>query len=100
MDHNKKCFFLKLNPPRPSFTVDMTEDERNVMLKHVAYWSSYVNDGTVIVLGPVMDPKGGYGIAVIRVDSDEQLNQLLANDPANGLNTYEAYPIRAVTKQQ
>lgn len=100
MDNNKKSFFLKLNPPRPSFTVDMTEAERNIMLKHVAYWATYVEEGTVIVLGPVMDPKGGYGIAVIRVDSDEQLNQLLAGDPANGLNTYEVYPMRAVTKQK
>jgi uncharacterized protein YciI len=57
------------------------------------------NDGTVIVLGPVMDPKGGYGIAVVRVDNDEHLQQLLANDPANGMNSYEYYPMRAVTKQ-
>jgi uncharacterized protein len=99
MSSEKKTFFLKLNPPRPSFTTDMTEEERGVMQKHVAYWAPYVNDGTVIVLGPVMDPKGGFGIAVIRVDSDEHLQQLLAADPANGLNSYEFYPMRAVTKQ-
>lgn len=98
MNTEKKCFFLKLIPPRPSFTKDMSDAERSVMLQHVAYWTPYVQDGTVIVLGPVMDPKGGYGIAVVRVDTDEQLNQLLANDPANGMNSYEAYPMRAVTK--
>jgi len=79
--------------------MDMTVDEKSVMQKHVAYWAPFVNDGTVIVLGPVMDPKGGYGIAVVRVDSDEQLQHLLAKDPANGLNSYEFYPMRAVTKQ-
>jgi uncharacterized protein len=98
MSNEKKHFFLKLNPPRPSFTTDMTEEERNIMQKHVAYWAPYVNDGTVIVLGPVMDPKGGYGIAVVSVESREQLNQVIANDPANGLNSYEVYPMRAVTK--
>jgi len=46
-----------------------------------------------------MDPKGGYGIAVVRVDDDAHLQRLLANDPANGLNSYECYPMRAVTKQ-
>jgi hypothetical protein len=96
----KNIFFLKLNPPRSSFTIDMTQEERNVMLKHVAYWAPYVNDGTVIVLGPVMDPKGGYGIAVVAVKNEEQLNNLIANDSANGLNSYEIYPMRAVTKQQ
>ena len=99
MSNEKKHFFLKLNPPRSSFTMDMSEEERNVMIKHVTYWAPYVNDGTVIVLGPVMDPKGGYGIAVVAVENEEQLNNLIANDPANGLNSYEVYPMRAVTKQ-
>jgi hypothetical protein len=98
MSIEKKHFFLKLNPPRASFTMDMSEDEQNIMRMHVAYWAPYVNDGTAIVLGPVMDPKGGYGIAVVSVESEDQLNQIIANDPANGLNTYEVYPMRAITK--
>jgi len=100
MSIEKKYFFLKLNPPRSSFTVDMTPEELNIMKQHVAYWAPYVNDGTVIVLGPVMDPSGGYGIAVVGVENEEQLNQLVTNDPANGLNSYEIYPMRASTKQQ
>lgn len=100
MSADKKNFFLKLHPPRPSFTIDMNEEERAIMQKHVAYWKPYVDDGTVIVLGPVMDPKGGYGIAVVAVDSEEQLNLLVVDDPANGLNSYEIYPMRAVTKVQ
>src|SRR5580698_5745691 len=98
MSNEKKTFFLKLNPPRATFMADMTAEEKGVMQKHVAYWAPYVNDGTVVVLGPVMDPKGGYGIAIVQVDSDEHLQQLLSQDPANGLNTYEFYPMRAVTK--
>ncbi len=99
MSSEKKSFFLKLNPPRASFMLDMSDEERSIMQKHVAYWSTYVEDGTVIVLGPVMDPKGGYGIAVVRVESEEELNQIIAKDPANGLNSYEKYPMRAVTKK-
>jgi len=70
------------------------------MQKHVSYWPRYVEDGTVIVLGPVMDPKGGYGIAVVKVDNEDQLNHLIANDPANGLNSYKIYPMKAVTKNE
>ena len=99
MSNDKKSFFLKLNPPRSTFGIDMTESEKAIMQNHVAYWSTYVADGTVVVLGPVMDPKGVYGIAIVKVDNDEQLAQLIAADPANGLNTYEFYPMRAVTKQ-
>ena len=95
----KKNFFLKLNPPRPTFMMDMSAEERIIMQQHVAYWSTYVNNGIVIVLGPVMDPQGGYGIAVVAVDNEEQLREIIAADPANGLNKYEVYPMRAVTKQ-
>lgn len=94
----KQYFFLKLNPPRASFTIDMTTEERSVMQQHVNYWKPYVNDGTVIVLGPVMDPRGGFGMAVIGVDDKQQLESLISNDPANGLNSYEIYPMRAVSK--
>jgi len=94
----KKHFFLKLNPPRPSFTVDMNEEEKLTMLNHVLYWRPYVDNGTVIVLGPVADPKGRYGIAVLAVEDEEELNQLVANDPANGLCSYDIHPMRAVTR--
>jgi hypothetical protein len=76
---------------------DMTDDERTIMLRHVEYWKTYVDNGIVIVLGPVMDPKGAYGIAVVSVETEDQLHELIANDPANGLNRYEWYPMRAVT---
>jgi uncharacterized protein len=99
MSNGRLTFFLKLNPPRPAFIMDMTKDELDIMKQHVAYWAPYVQDGTVIVLGPVMDPKGGYGIAVVSVENEEQLQQIIAKDPANGLNSYEVHPMRAVTKQ-
>lgn len=95
----KQHFFLKLNPLRPGFAADMSEQEKNIMQQHIAYWMPYINDGTLIVFGPVMDPKGTFGIAVIGVDSKEQLNDLVANDPANAIGSYEMYPMRAVIKQ-
>src|SRR4051812_22975766 len=95
----KNYFFLKLNPPRASFTTDMTTDELATMQKHTVYWQSCVDDGTVIVLGPVADPKGGYGISVLALDSEEQLNELVADDPANGLCQYEVYPMMATVKE-
>lgn len=98
MSEHKLHFFLKLNPPRPTFMADMSEGERAIMQKHTAYWAPLVEDGTVIVLGPVMDPKGGYGIAIVAVSSAEDLKRILSFDPANGLGSYEVYPMRAVTK--
>ena len=80
--------------------VDMTDTEKSVMQKHVAYWAPYVNDGTALVLGPVMDPKGGYGIAVVRVENDDHLNQLVANDPANAVGSYEIHPMKVAERKE
>ncbi|MBV8390573.1 MAG: hypothetical protein JO080_12285 [Mucilaginibacter sp.] len=89
-------YFLKLNPSRPTFAQDMTPEERAIMLQHVAYWTDLMNKGLVVVFGPVMDPKEVYGIGVVEVDSEEQLNELIKNDPATNINRYEHYLMRAV----
>lgn len=91
-------YFLKLNPPRPTFMMDMTDDEKATMMAHVAYWNSLLEKGIAIVFGPVMDPKGPHGAGVVSVESEEHLQQVIAEDPANGLNSYEFYPMRAVFK--
>src|SRR5215831_15424957 len=92
----KKYFFVKLNPPRPTFVMDMNDAERNIMLQHVEYWRILTEQGITIVYGPVFDPKGGYGVGVIQVDNDDQLKNIISNDPAQGLNQYEVYPMQAV----
>jgi len=92
-------FFLKLNPPRATFMMDMTAEEKAIMQNHVGYWGELLNRGIAIVFGPVMDPKGGYGAGVVSVENEEQLKQIIKEDPANGLNQYEYYPMRAVFKK-
>ena len=99
MENTKKHFFLKLNPPRTDFMQTMTEEERSAMQQHVAYWKQYVDNGTMLILGPVFDPKGGYGIGIVEVDDEQILSELQKNDPALKIgNTYETYPMRAVRK--
>jgi uncharacterized protein YciI len=92
----KKYFFLKLNPPRPTFAQDLNDDEKSIMQQHAAYWKSMMDKGLTVVYGPVMDPKGAYGIGIIEADSQQEVEGFIANDPANGLNQYEFYPMRAI----
>lgn len=94
----KSYYFMKLNPPRPTFAMDMSDEERKIMTAHVEYWKSNVEDGSMVVMGPVLDPSGVYGVGVLGVDDEQQLIDLIAKDPANGLNKYEYYPIMAVSK--
>jgi uncharacterized protein len=75
---------------------DMNADEKEPMQRHVAYWTSLLDKGTAIVFGPVFDPKGPYGVLV---ENEEHVKQIIDNDPANKLNTYEFYAMRAIFKQ-
>lgn len=89
-------YYLKLNPRRPTFAQDMTADERATMMLHVAYWTDLMNQGLVVVFGPVMDPKAVYGMGVVAVKNEDQLKELIHNDPASTINDYEYHPMRAV----
>ncbi len=90
-------FFVRTNNPRPTFHLDMTPEERDTMNRHVAYWSEKAQRGIALVFGPVMDPKGVYGIGVYRVQDEAEMSALIAADPANGLLKYEVLPMpRAV----
>ena len=92
---NKKFFLVRLLPSRPSFMTDMTEEERNVMRQHIAYWTPHVEARTMIVMGPVADPTGGWGLGVIQVERQEELDDLLHNDPANAIGRYEVTPMNS-----
>ncbi len=71
------------------------------MERHVAYWTEKAAKGIAIVFGPVMDPKGVYGIGVYNVQDEAQMRSLLDDDPANGLLQYEVLPMaRAVIGHQ
>lgn len=79
---SQAVFVNKLIAPRPTFPADITPAERAMMAAHAAYWAPYVEDGTVIVLGPVADPGGPYGLGVVRAEDEAANAALLAEDPA------------------
>ena len=98
-----KYFVMKLIAPRKTFPFDMSEDERKMMMAHAAYWAEHMRAGTSLLYGPVADPAGPYGLGVVRVKDEKELEALKANDPAilgeKGLH-YEVAPmLRAVVKE-
>lgn len=93
-------FVAYLNPPRADFAHTMTEEELAIMKQHIAYWKKYLDAGVMLVFGPVMDTAGVYGLGILEVDSEDQLKQLLKNDPATAIHQYEYYPMRAVTAKK
>ncbi|MFB5761190.1 YciI family protein [Paenibacillus medicaginis] len=97
----KMHFMLRSTTPITAFSQnmsDMTEEERNIMHQHIAYWTDLLNQGIALVFGPVLNPKSPHGVAIIEVENAEQVSQLIAEDPAiiAGLMTAEFYPMKAV----
>lgn len=89
-------FMCRLIPPRPTFAMDMNAEERAMMMTHVTYWRNLLAQGTAIVFGPVGDPKGPFGLGVIRAKDEEELNGYRDGDPAiqSGLGfRYEVIPM-------
>ncbi len=46
----------------------MTDDERAAMVKHVQYWTEQARENKVLVFGPVADPEGAFGIAILSLE--------------------------------
>jgi uncharacterized protein len=98
-----KYFFCKLTPPRPTFMLDMTDGERQLMGQHVAYWSALATKGTAIAFGPVADPQGGYGVAVIEAPDEAAVRELSTHDPvikAGSGFSYAIHPMPQVVLRE
>jgi uncharacterized protein YciI len=87
-------FFCKLRPPRTSFITDMTSDEAKLMRAHREYWTPRVETGVVVAMGPVADPDGGYGVAIIEAASEAALEAMQEADPVIAAGRGFAYENR------
>jgi uncharacterized protein len=92
-------FFFKLSAPRPTFAMDMSEDEKALMERHAAYWSQALGR-SVLVFGPVLDPSGPFGVGIARFADHAAAQVFAAGDPAitagQGFR-YDIHPMQAMT---
>ncbi len=86
---------FRLTSPRPTFAMDMTEAERAIMQNHVAYWKRLVDEGQAVAFGPVLDPKGVWGVAIIELDDTVDPETIRSKDPVHvaHLGSYEILPM-------
>jgi uncharacterized protein YciI len=83
-------FLLKLRPPRTSFISDMTEAEAGLMSEHAAYLKSAEG---VLLFGPVADPAGAWGLAVVSAADEKAAEAITQKDPLIRANTGFSYEI-------
>jgi len=91
----KPCFAVKSKSYRPDFPNNMTDEERAIMNSHSDFWDRLLLDGNALVTGPVQDPDGTYGFAVVFANSESEARELLKDDPAQKIAVYSYYPMLA-----
>ncbi len=91
-----KTWFIRLIPPRPTFAQDATPAEEAVMAQHFVYWKDLNEKGVCIFGGPVLDPKGVFGILVVKAATEDEARALGEGDPSvkAGINKIEVAEIR------
>ena len=95
-------FFCKLIAPRPTFPFDMDESEQALMGRHAAYWAGMCQEGAVLVYGPVMDPKGPYGMGIFEGADEADVKRRTGADPVMQAGIgfrIEITPMRAMTRE-
>jgi uncharacterized protein YciI len=74
-------FVFRVIPPRPSFALDMSDEEREIMGRHAAHWQPLIDSGQMVVFGPLLDDTGSWGLGVVEADNEKELRALAASDP-------------------
>lgn len=74
-------FLYRLTPPRPTFPADITPEEGAAMQQHFAYWGEQLAAGRVLVVGPVADPDGTYGLAILDAEDHAAASAICGADP-------------------
>ena len=75
-------FVLRLTGPRPNFALDLSDEERAVMERHGAHWQPWIESGRMVAFGPVLDPSGSWGLAVVQAETEDEVRAHVASDPA------------------
>jgi uncharacterized protein YciI len=74
-------FVFTLKAPRPTFALDMTDEEREIMGRHAAYWQPFIDSDQMVVFGPVLDNTGSWGLGVVEAEDEDELRAFAAGDP-------------------
>jgi len=84
----KREFIIKLEPPRPNFNENTTEEEKRIIGEHFTYLQTLLDEGTLVFAGRCDDAT--FGLIILESDSLENAKQVMKNDPAVKAGVFSA----------
>jgi len=92
----KKAFLIRIQPVRPTFVNDATEEENKIMGAHFQYLKKLAAEGKVVMAGPSINGTKSFGLVVVEVDAEAEAQKILQDDPSYtaGLQKGEVLPFR------
>jgi uncharacterized protein YciI len=93
-------FLVILRPVRDEMPFDPTEDEARVVGDHYDYLVKLRDEGKLVVAGPSIKPGDTFGIGVLDLDDEAEVQAIVAADPAvtSGVMTAEIRPMRIAVR--
>jgi uncharacterized protein len=75
-------FVFRLTAPRPTFALDMTGEEREIMAHQAEHWRPRVDSGQMVISGPALDASGSWSLGVVEADDEQEVRAFAADGPA------------------
>jgi uncharacterized protein len=93
-------FLVILRPARDEMPFEPTEEESRIVGEHYDYLVSLRDRGKLVVAGPSIKPGDTFGIGVLDVDDEDEVQAIVAADPAvtSGVMTAEIRPLRIAVR--
>lgn len=89
-----KYYFVRLLGIRENWPDGMTSEEEKTMGAHFEYLKKLVEQGRVLMAGPVFDPV--FGLVVLQTENEQEAREIMDNEPSvvGGIHTYTISEMR------
>lgn len=94
----RMTFFCRLNPPRPTFALDLSPEEAALMEAHASHWRDWMARGHVVAFGLVGDPHGPFGIGIVEFAAEQDARAFTDTDPVIVANRGFTYDVLAMPR--
>ncbi len=78
----KNHFYAIIRPYRKDFITRPNEEEEKIMIDHLNYLKSLMNQKKLYLAGPTLIAEDPFGVVIFETENADEAKSLLENDPS------------------